>query len=58
MAINTKASKQCLLKVTEKVKMKIDKMSEVLSMPRSQCINMLVTEWLENREDRINKRGD
>ena len=38
-----------ILKVTPKVKAKLDKMSNELSMPRSQCINMLVTEWLRER---------
>ena len=50
-----------VVKLSPEVKSKIDKMSEVLAMPRSQCINMLVTAWLkenvENEDQEFARRS-
>lgn len=42
---------QHVVKMTSEVKIKLDKMSEEMGMPRSQCINMLVTQWLKENTD-------
>lgn len=36
---------QHVVKLTAEVKAKLDKMSKELSMPRSQCVNMLLINW-------------
>jgi len=43
----SKRKKKVTLTVTSDIKAKIDQMSESMGMPRTQCINMLVTQWLK-----------
>ena len=36
-----------LVKLTKEVHKKLKEMSTELNMPMSQCVNMLVTQWLK-----------
>jgi antitoxin component of RelBE/YafQ-DinJ toxin-antitoxin module len=37
-----------MLNISKEVKAKLRIMSKKLNMPMSQCVNMLVTKWLQN----------
>lgn len=37
-----------MVKITREVHAKLKKMSKELNMPMSQCINMLVSNWLKD----------
>ena len=37
-----------MVKITKEVHLKLKQMSKELNMPMSQCINMLVTNWLKD----------
>ena len=37
-----------LVKLTKEVHQKLKEMSKELNMPMSQCINMLVSKWLQD----------
>ena len=39
-----------MIKVTKEVHFKLKQMSKELNMPMSQCINMLVTNWLKDNK--------
>lgn len=39
-----------LVKLTKEIHSKLKQMSEQLSMPMSQCVNMLVTQWLKDNK--------
>lgn len=38
------------IKLTKEVYLKIKKMSQKLQMPMTQCINMLVNQWLKDNK--------
>lgn len=37
-----------MVKITKEVHAKLKQMSKELNMPMSQCINMLVSQWLKD----------
>lgn len=37
-----------LVKITKEIHAKLKEMSKQLNMPMSQCVNMLVTQWLKD----------
>ena len=37
-----------MVKITKEVHAKLKRMSNELNMPMSQCINMLVSQWLKD----------
>lgn len=39
-----------LVKLTKEIHSKLKQMSEQLNMPMSQCVNMLVTQWLKDNK--------
>ena len=39
-----------MIKVTKEIHAKLKQMSKELNMPMSQCINMLVTQWLKDNK--------
>lgn len=39
-----------MIKVTKEIHTKLKQMSKELNMPMSQCINMLVTQWLKDNK--------
>lgn len=39
-----------LVKLTKQVHAKLKEMSIELNMPMSQCVNMLVTQWLKDNK--------
>lgn len=39
-----------MVKVTKEIHAKLKQMSKELNMPMSQCINMLVTQWLKDNK--------
>lgn len=39
-----------MVKITKEIHAKLKKMSKDLNMPMSQCINMLVTQWLKDNK--------
>lgn len=39
-----------MIKVTKEIHAKLKEMSKQLNMPMSQCINMLVTQWLKDNK--------
>jgi hypothetical protein len=41
-------AKEITVKLNPIISEKLDKMSKLLGMPRAQCINMMVTEWLKS----------
>ena len=39
-----------VIKLAKEVHSKLKEMSEKLNMPMSQCVNMLVTQWLKDNK--------
>jgi len=39
-----------MVKITKEIHAKLKLMKEKLNMPMSQCINMLVTQWLKDNK--------
>lgn len=39
-----------LVKLTKEVHQKLKEMSQKINMPMSQCVNMLVTQWLKDNK--------
>lgn len=38
------------IKLSKEVFEKVELMSKMMNMPKSQCVNLLVSQWLEDRK--------